>query len=159
MSGAHGANGIGAWGAPHATAGHNSGPAPETQWQVPHKHGDPAHDHARQAPATEPDFDLVEASFVEGFWAASDPTSFLRLAGVPFRGRDAHGRELALLRVEQEQAADVAAVTPQLDGQGMRTDPLPASRVGRRQRLRLVYLDGAQPVRLTLAEARALTAE
>ena len=154
-----GSNGIGAWGAPHGASGHNSGPAAETQWQVPHKHDGHDHAHGHEAGAGEPDFDLVEASFVEGFWAASDPTSFLRLAGVPFRGRDAHGRELALLRVEQEQAADVAAVTPQLDGQGMRTDPLPASRVGRRQRLRLVYLDGTEPVRLTLADARALSAE
>jgi hypothetical protein len=155
-----GGNGIGAWGTPHATPGHNSGPAPETQWQVPHKRGDhdPDHDHDHETAAAEPDFDLVEASFVEGFWAASDPTSFLRLAGVPFHGRDGTGRVLALLRVEQEQTADVAAVTPQLDGQGMRTDPLPASRVARRRRVRLVYLDGTAPVRLTLAEARALEA-
>ena len=149
-----GGNGTGAWGGLHGTPGHNSGPAPETQWQVPHKHGD--HDHGDETAPAEPDFDLVEASFVEGFWAASDPTSFLRLAGVPFHGRDREGRVLALLRVEQEQAADVAAVTPQLDGQGMRTDPLPASRVARRRRVRLVYLNGTAPVRLTLAEARAL---
>jgi hypothetical protein len=152
-------NGIGAWGAPHGTAGHNSGLAPETQWQVPHEHDHHAHGHDHHDAAAEPDFDLVEASFVEGFWAASDPTSFLRLAGVPFRGRDGQGRELALLRVEQEQAADVAAVTPQMDGQGVRTDPLPAARVGHRRRLRLVYLYGTEAVRLTLAEARALTHE
>ena len=151
-----GGNGIGAWGASHGTAGHNSGPAPETQWQVPHTSDHHDHGHSHEQAAGEPDFDLVEASFVEGFWAASDPTSFLRLAGVPFHGRDTEGRDLALLRVEQEQAADVAAVTPQLDGQGMRTDPLPGSRVAQRRRVRLVYLDGTQPVRLTLAEARAL---
>jgi hypothetical protein len=149
-------NGTGAWGGLHGTLGHNSGPAPETRWQMPHKDGDHDPDHGQEPSAAEPDFDLVEASFVEGFWAASDPTSFLRLAGVPFHGRDREGRVLALLRVEQEQAADVAAVTPQLDGQGMRTDPLPASRVARRRRVRLVYLDGTEPVRLTLAEARAL---
>jgi hypothetical protein len=151
-----GSNGIGAWGAPHAGPGHNHGPAAETQWQVPHKHGDHDHGHEHADSAAEPDFDLVEASFIEGFWTASDPTSFLRLAGVPFRGRDAGGRELALLRVEQEQAADVACVTPQLDGQGVRTDPLPAARVGRRRRLRLVYLHASEPVRLTLSQARAL---
>jgi hypothetical protein len=151
-----GSNGIGAWGAAPAGPGHNHGPAAETQWQVPHKHGDHDHGHEHADSAAEPDFDLVEASFIEGFWTASDPTSFLRLAGVPFRGRDAGGRELALLRVEQEQAADVACVTPQLDGQGVRTDPLPAARVGRRRRLRLVYLHASEPVRLTLSQARAL---
>ena len=42
----------------------------------------------------EPDFDLVEAAFAEGFGTASDPTSFLRLAGVPFEGVDVDGRPL-----------------------------------------------------------------
>ena len=32
----------------------------------------------------EPDIDQVEATFVEGFAATTDPTSFLRLANVPF---------------------------------------------------------------------------
>ncbi|MBK1667209.1 hypothetical protein CKO28_04025 [Rhodovibrio sodomensis] len=124
---------------------------------MPHSHGAPGDDRGDAHAEAEPDFDLVEASFVEGFWAASDPTSFLRLAGVPFHGRDDQGRGLALVRVEQDQAADVAAVTPQLDGQGVRTDPLPAARVGRRRRLRLVYLHGTEPRHLTLAEARALS--
>jgi hypothetical protein len=83
----------------------------------------------------------------------------IMLAGVPCHGRDRDGRRLALPRVKPEQAADVAAVTPQLDGQGMRTDPLPASRVARRRRVRLVHLLGTEPVRRTPAEARALTAE
>ncbi len=37
------------------------------------------------APGTaEPDLDKVEKAFVDGFLAATDPTSFLRLARVPF---------------------------------------------------------------------------
>jgi hypothetical protein len=39
------------------------------------------------------------------------------------------------------------------------TGALPASRVARRRRVRLVYLLGTEPVRLTLAEARALAAD
>ena len=63
-------NGIGAWGAPEAGPGHNAGPAPETQWQVPHAQDGHGHDQGDPAAGAEPDFDLVEASFVEGFWAA-----------------------------------------------------------------------------------------
>lgn len=140
-----------------AGAGHNHGARPEVQWQVPHRHdhGDAGHDHEHAA--HEADFDLVEAAFAESFDRASDPTSFLRLAGVPFRGRAGDGRELSLLRVEQEQTTDVGSVTPQLEGHRFRYDPLPAAMVSQRRRLRFVYLDGDTLVRLSLDEARALT--
>ena len=46
------------------------------------------------ARAGEADLDQVEAAFVEGFLAASDPTSFLRLAGIPFKAT-ARGRREA----------------------------------------------------------------
>ena len=63
-----------------ARSGHNSRPGP-VQWQVPHRRSEEKPGTAQ--PDTR-DLDLVEASFVEGFARCSDPTSFLRLAGVPF---------------------------------------------------------------------------
>ena len=135
--------------------GHNHGPRRAVQWQVPHR----PHDHEPHAPAQpEPDFDLVEAAFAEGFATASDPTSFLRLAGVPFEAVDAAGARLCLLRVELEQVADMGTVTPHLGGGSFRYDPLPAKLVSRRRRLRLVYHDGRVLRPLTLGEARGLTA-
>ena len=59
----------------------------------------------------EPDFDLVEAAFVSGFSNAPDPTSFLRLARIPFEGQTAEGETLQLLRVETDEAVDVASLT------------------------------------------------
>ena len=49
------------------------------QWQTPHQP-----DGATSAPSPEPDLDKVEAAFVDGFIGAPDPTSFLRLARIPF---------------------------------------------------------------------------
>jgi hypothetical protein len=133
--------------------GHNHGPRRPVQWQVPHR----PHDHGEPAPdRPEPDFDLVEAAFAEGFGTASDPTSFLRLAGVPFEAMDAAGNRLCLLRVELEQVADMGTVTPQLGGGSFRYDPLPAKLVSRRRRLRLVYHDGTGLRPLTLGEVRLL---
>ena len=133
-----------------AGAGHNA-PQP-VQWQTPHRpHGHvhpDDHDH-------EPDLDLVEAAFVEGFARAPDPVSFLRLAGVPFKS-ERDGLPLDLVRVEIESATDVASVTPLLGGRGHRVAPLPASHVGHRRRLGFHYLAGEEMVRLDLAEARAL---
>jgi hypothetical protein len=137
--------------------GHNHGPRRAVQWQTPHQAHH--HDHPEEQGPAEPDFDLVEAAFVESFATASDPTSFLRLAGVPFVGADAGGRRLSLLRVEIDQTTDLGALTPHLGGGSFRYDPLPAKLVSRRRRLRLVYHDGAAARGLTLAEAKGLTAE
>jgi len=123
------------------------------QWHVPHRSDTPV-DATAQAP--EPDLDLIEAAFVEGFREASDPTSFLRLAQVPFELTTADGTRLVLLRVEVDSIADVGAITPHLGGTSFRYDPLPARMVSRRSRLRFVYFDGQGLRALGLAELRSL---
>jgi hypothetical protein len=139
----------------HAHAAHGFGhnaAGRVVQWQTPHAPG------ASHAPAEtpEPDFDLVEAAFVTGFASAPDPTSFLRLARIPFEGRTAGGQVLKLLRVETSEAVDIGALAPHLGGGSMRYDPLPAKLVSRRRKLDFVYFDGETVRRLTFAEALAL---
>jgi hypothetical protein len=140
-----------------ASAGHNQPlrPRPAAQWQTLH-HDRDARDHSHDH--READVDLVEAAFVEGFLEATDPTSFLRLARVPFEARTGDGTKLSLLRVEIDAVADVGSLTPHLGGGGFRYDPLPARMVSRRKRLRFVYFDGANPRSLDLAEVRVLAA-
>ena len=140
---------------PHAPIGHNGHGA--SQWQTPHLPDGTAPAHDRHH--AEPDLDLVETAFLEAFPRAPDPTSFLRLAGIPFVGRTADGRTLKLLRVEASQTTDVGSLTPHLGGQDFRYDPLPAAMTSRRETLAFAYHDGAAVVRLTLAEARSLEAE
>ena len=142
---------------PHGAygTGHNSA-GKLRQWQTPHlpegQRDDHVHNHA------EPDLDLVETAFLAAFPAAPDPTSFLRLAGVPFTGATADGRTLNLLRVEANQKTDVGTLTPQVGGGSHRYDPLPAKMTSRRETLVFAYYDGTTMVRLTLAEAKALDA-
>lgn len=142
----------------HGHHGHAHGPGHNAsgvaQWQTPH-----APDAAPPLPEASPeaDFDLVEQAFAQSFPAAADPTSFLRLAGVPFVGARADGRRLFLLRVEQDEATDVGSVTPGLNGAGLRYAPMPQRLVSRRRRLAFIYFDGESLARLGLAEARALT--
>jgi hypothetical protein len=137
-----------------AGPGHNR-PKAAAQWQVPHR----PEAAEEPAPPAERDLDLVEASFVEGFLRAADPTSFLRLASIPFVGTDGSGRRLHLLRVETESLTDVGAVAPLLGGEGVRYDPLPARLVSQRRRLAFVYHDGRSLQRLDFARARRLTDE
>ena len=136
-----------------AGVGHNQVNAPRpAQWQV--LHGDPKPGGSEPC-GTVTDLDLVEAAFVEGFLSASDPTSFLRLARVPFRVNALDGATLSLLRVEVDSIADVGTVTPHLGGDTFRYDPLPARMVSRRRRLRFIYFDGTRLRPLGLAEVMA----
>lgn len=132
--------------------GHN-GTAPARQWQTPHLI--PGVTVPEAAPR-EPDLDLVETAFVDAFPRAPDPTSFLRLAGVPFVGDAADGRHLSLLRVEVSQTTDIGVLTPHLGGGSHRYDPLPGKMAEQRQKLAIVYFDGTDIVALSLAEAKAL---
>jgi hypothetical protein len=125
------------------------------QWQTPHLDTP----HSRPPEQGEADLDRVEASFVEGFMAASDATSFLRLASVPFEATAADGAKLVLLRVQIDAVADVGSVTPHLGGGSFRYDPLPAPLVSRRQRLRFAYFDGERTRHLTFADVRIMLAE
>jgi hypothetical protein len=138
--------------------GHNGAPAKAAQWQTPHSH-DHHHEHDH-APVSDEfrDLDLVEKAFCEGFTATSDPTSFLRLAGVPFSAKDANGKTLHLLRVEHNAATDVGNVTPHLGGGSFRYAPLPARMTSRRSELHFVYFDGSEAIRLGYAEMKKLEA-
>jgi len=151
----HHGNGAGAQGTVTPGPGHNHAVAPRAvaQWQTPHLDHHHGHDHADHGEA---DLDLVESAFVEGFAAASDPTSFLRLARVPFEASAADGTKLVLLRVETESITDVGAITPHLGGESFRYDPLPAALVARRRRLRFIYRGADGSHALTFAEVRAL---
>jgi hypothetical protein len=136
----------------HAGPGHNHAHQPRgvVQWQTPHL--DPQ--QGRPDEQGEPDLDHVEAAFVEGFLAAGDPTSFLRLASIPFEAKAADGARLVLLRVEIDAVADVGSITPHLGGGSFRYDPMPKAMVSRRRRLRFVYFDGSALRPLTFAAVR-----
>jgi hypothetical protein len=136
---------------PHGP-GHNRSGA-SAQWQTPHLPGGVAPHHAAHG---EHDVDLVEDAFLDAFPKAEDPTSFLRLAGVPFIGETAEGSRLSLLRVEINRATDVGTVTPHLGGGSHRYDPLPAKMASSRETLAFVYFDGTNTLSLSFAAARRL---
>lgn len=140
-----------------AGIGHNHPLPPQAiQWQRPHL----AHETKVEELAAhiEADLDLVEKAFSEGFSTTSDPTSFLRLAQVPFEAMASDGKRLVLLRVETDAVADIGSLTPHFGGEGFRYDPLPAAMVSRRRRLRFIYFDGAAPRALKLQDVRQLSA-
>jgi hypothetical protein len=136
--------------------GHNRGPAPAAaaQWQTLHADAKPSQQAGAQH---ETDIDQVEAAFIDGFLSAPDPTSFLRLAGIPFETSAADGTRLVLLRVETDSIVDVGGVTPHVGGASFQYNPLPGRLVTRRRRIGFVYFDGRQLRALSFAEAREST--
>lgn len=137
-----------------APRGHNH-PKSMSQWQMPHL----PEGAAPPVPDTERDLDLVETSFIEGFHDAKDPTSFLRLANIPFVGLTRDGLRLHLLRVETGISADVGSVALSFGGGAVLYDPLPAKLVQKRKELAFIYHDGRSQQRLSFAEARSLRDE
>lgn len=135
--------------------GHNGPAGRPVQWQTPHL----PHEQIQEPPvdARTVDLDLVETAFLEGFARAPDPSSFLRLAGIPFVGEMADGSRLHLLRVETEDLVDVGAVMPLVGGAGVAYHPLPTRLTSHRRCLAFIYHDGAEPKHLGFAAARALT--
>jgi hypothetical protein len=103
----------------------------------------------------EHDLGKVEAALIDGFIDAPDPVSFLRLGRIPFEIVAADGATLNLLRVEIDALADVGSLTPHLGGGSFRYDPLPASLVSHRRRLRFVYFDGEKLRPLKFTDVRA----
>lgn len=135
----------------HPHHGHNSSDA--AQWQTPHL-------PEGEAPPVSPeaqDLDLVELAFFNGFLAAEDPTSFIRLSGIPFEATDGDGQRLVLLRVEQQATTDLGSVTPYLGGEDFSYHPLPAKLTSKRSEVRFIFSTGSSTRALSFSEARALS--
>jgi hypothetical protein len=142
----HGGNGR----AGAAGLGHNLQGGAPAQWQTPQ--GGPS------SPSDgTPDFDLVEAAFCRAAETASDATSLLRLAKVPFIGIDAGGQVLRLLSYRIEQETEVGAIGPGFDAANVVYHPMPASRVRTIRRLKFLYHSGDGLRELGLAAAQNLS--
>lgn len=134
--------------------GHNRQLERVAEWELPRAPGgSPA-----MAAAVEPDFDLVEASFIDAARNHPDPTSFLRLVNVPFRAALADGRIGYLLGYLIEDVVEVGTVSPGFGGADVTYTVVPASRSRARRHLRFRYWTSRGELSLTLAEARALKA-
>jgi hypothetical protein len=130
--------------------GHNQPGPHATQWQGPLSRPGAA------SAAEEPDFDLVEEAFCEAAAIASDPTSFLRLAGVPFVADLGGGNRMRLLSFSIANETEVGAIAPGFAAADPVYHPLPASRVRKLRRLRFTYHTAEGAKEFSLSEVRNL---
>jgi hypothetical protein len=131
------------------TRAHNHAPRQAAAWEAPPRPPDGAAD-----PSAEPDFDLVEQSFIEAADGHSDPTSLIRLADIAYTRTLDDGRTGHLLGFTIEDSVTVGAATPGFAGQEASFHPLPAARVERRRQIVFRYWTATGEVSLSLAAAR-----
>ena len=106
------------------------------------------HDHPHGHGESGDDAALLEAAFIEGFRAATDKSSFLRLAHVPFELPGPDGLGLKLMEVRIADRFEVGAATPGFGTAELVYHPIPGPMVRGTTQITFVYC--------TLRETREL---
>ena len=126
---------------------------------IGHNH-DHDHLHSHLKPEDEAaELQILTAQFIEGFTQASDKTSFLRLAGVPFE-KPGKGGEAALKLVDVELKTEwqVGTASPSFGSRELSYLPFPGEMVSERTNMSLVYVSidekACVDIRDFLAETR-----
>ncbi len=115
--------------------GHNH--PPEHQHLHSHPHADP---HAAAPGQTRDDDSLLADALMEGFEAAEDKPSFLRMARIPSHLHGAEGEVLRLVDVELRYAYQVGTASPAFNAEELVYLPFPANMVRERADMIFVYV-------------------
>lgn len=121
--------------APKPDPGHNHPPDHR------HLHSHPHADPQAAAPGQARDDDaLLADALMEGFDAAEDKPSFLRMARIPDHLHGAEGEVLRLVDVEMRYAYQVGTASPAFNAGELVYLPFPASLVRERATMNFVYV-------------------
>lgn len=123
----------------HGDHRHDRDPAPHG---AGHNHADADHLHSHLHPEDEAaDLQVLATQFVEGFLQASDKTSYLKLAGVPFERPGTGGaKALKLVDVELKTEWQVGTAAPSFGSRELSYLPFPGSMVQERTNMALIYV-------------------
>ena len=120
---------------PKHDQGHNH--PPDHRHLHSHPHGDP---QAAAPGAARDDDDLVAGALMEGFDAAADKPSFLRMARIPDHLHGPGGEVLRLVDVELRYAYQVGTASPAFNATELVYLPFPAGLVRERADMVFVYV-------------------
>lgn len=102
---------------------------------------------------------LLERAFIEGFRAASDRASFLRLAGVPLEAAIGGVPGFKLMEVRVADSVAVGAANPGFGTEALVYHPYPAGLMRLETTLTFVYRTAREVRELAWADLAALTPE
>ncbi|WP_404861833.1 hypothetical protein [Georhizobium sp. MAB10] len=105
-----------------------------------HSHADHLHSHPHGSSRVRQDLQELAASFVEGFRAAGDKTSYLRLAGIPFQMPDSGGKAMHLVDTRIETNWQIGTATPGFGTSELAYLPFPGKMVTEREVMMFTYV-------------------
>lgn len=114
----------------HSGVGHNHA---ESDHLHSHVHGQSEADHAEE-------LKVLSTSFVEGFRAAEDKTSYLRLSGIPFQRKGSDGLTLNLVDATIVSNWQVGTASPAFGSRELAYLPFPGPMVEARETMNFVYV-------------------
>ncbi|MEM7461753.1 MAG: hypothetical protein AAF362_03655 [Pseudomonadota bacterium] len=113
----------------HTGPGHNHG----HDHLHSHLHGDSAHERSEE-------IKVLTTAFVEGFRAADDKTSFLRLAGIPFHRVGSDGLKMHLVDASIVSNWQIGTASPAFGSRELSYLPYPGNMVTERETMTFTYV-------------------
>lgn len=119
-----------------------------------HSHADHLHSHMHGDSARETAEELKElaTSFVEGFVKAEDKTSYLRLAGIPFRITGSDGLRMNLVDASINSNWQIGTASPAFASRELVYMPLPGKMVQHRESMTFTYVSLTERRDINLVE-------
>jgi len=106
-----------------------------------HNHAHPDHLHSHMhAPDEAADLQVLATQFIDGFRAAEDKMSYLRLAGVPLERPGGDGPALKLVDVQLVTEWQVGTASPSFGSRELSYLPYPGEMVTERTNMAFVYV-------------------
>jgi hypothetical protein len=117
-----------------------------------HPHGDHLHSHMHDEDEAA-DLQVLATQFIEGFLQASDKTSYLKLAGVPFERPSKDGaKALKLIDVELKTDWQVGTASPSFGSRDLSYLPFPGQMVQERTNMSLIYVSMTEKSQLDIRD-------
>ena len=126
-----------------------------------HDHGEHLHSHVHGDAAKERAEELraLAAAFLDGYRKADDKTSFLRIAGVPFKLQGSDGLAMHLIETRIESRWQLGTASPAFGSRELVYLPYPGKMVSERETMTFTYVSLTERDDIDLSEILAARAE
>ncbi|WP_417672060.1 hypothetical protein [Roseibium sp.] len=130
----------------HHDHDHHHDPAPHHDHGVGHNHGHSdgvhlhSHVHGTSDREQAEELKVLATSFVDGFRAAEDKTSYLRLAGIPFQRPGADGLTMNLVDAAIASNWQIGTASPAFASRELVYMPFPGNMVAHRETMTFTYV-------------------
>jgi hypothetical protein len=122
-----------------------------------HDHGEHLHSHVHGDAAKEraEELRVLAEAFLDGYRKADDKTSFLRVAGVPFKRKGADGLAMHLVQTRIESNWQLGTASPAFGSRELVYLPYPGEMVSERETMTFTYVSLTERTDIDLTDILA----